>query len=242
MEGFSMSEYEILELDPWLNSSRDALEIPTDAVFLCAYECWVEIDSIVEAAFLRRLPDRDELWLLIAPSQALLSELSLGWAGRRADRASCMKLGCAVAGAPSSDESTAARRLLEALFRSRVGYGFPTDFQVGGSVEASTYEQIVADLKNELDSNADAARENESGDASEIVETARELHLNPRPTGTGPHHWLACCPETSHSLYIQSQSNEFGCGYCKRKGGPDELRAFVADRNARSSRVSPDSS
>ncbi len=33
--------------------------------------------------------------------------------------------------------------------------------------------------------------------------------------------------------HIQSATNQFGCGYCRRKGGPAELRAFVEQRETR---------
>ena len=79
--------------------------------------------------------------------------------------------------------------------------------------------------------NAAKAKQNET----EIITTARELGLNPTPAGTGPNHWHARCPQTKHNLYITASTNQFGCGWCKRKGGPDALRGFVAQRKARAS-------
>ena len=67
---------------------------------------------------------------------------------------------------------------------------------------------------------------------TEIILVARELELNPQPTGTGPDYWQATCPMTNHPLYINAAENEFGCGWCKRKGGIKELRAFVKERRA----------
>jgi hypothetical protein len=62
------------------------------------------------------------------------------------------------------------------------------------------------------------------------VLAARECQLNPRPSGTSPTAWIANCPGTNHFLMIGTQDNTFSCGWCKRRGGPEELRAFAAER------------
>jgi hypothetical protein len=63
-----------------------------------------------------------------------------------------------------------------------------------------------------------------------IVVAARELGLDPSPSGTGPWSWNARCPGTRHSLMVQAKSGDFGCGWCKKRGGVAELRAFAAER------------
>ncbi len=65
-----------------------------------------------------------------------------------------------------------------------------------------------------------------------IVVVAEELGLGPSPEGSSPSNWLCRCPETNHSLYLAGE--EFGCGYCRRKGGADELRRFVEERKGKS--------
>jgi hypothetical protein len=52
--------------------------------------------------------------------------------------------------------------------------------------------------------------------------------LHPEPAGIGPTQWDARCPVRSgHRLMITTGNDEFGCGYCRVKGGVDELRALV---------------
>jgi len=63
-----------------------------------------------------------------------------------------------------------------------------------------------------------------------ILHAARELKLNPEPSGTSPGSWQARCPATQHYLMIQAHNGEFGCGYCGWRGGVHELRKFVASR------------
>lgn len=70
------------------------------------------------------------------------------------------------------------------------------------------------------------ARDNET----EIVHVARELGLAPVPSGDGPAAWAARCPgqRGRYTLWLSAKSDQFGCPYCRVKGGVDELRAFVA--------------
>jgi hypothetical protein len=87
-------------------------------------------------------------------------------------------------------------------------------------------DSLVGRIKNEYQENRQKARERET----EIIKVARELGLSPYSTGTGPDYWQASCPRRNHRLYINAAENSFGCGWCKRKGAVEELRAFVKER------------
>lgn len=139
--------------------------------------------------------------------------------------------GCAVSAPITGDKLQACKELLLHRYRSTVGFYWPTDFIKDGMLTESMYHEIIDTIKNELDKQAEIARESKS----EIVTVARELGLGPEPTGTGPYSWRARCPKTSHPLYINTESNTFGCGWCKRKGGPGELQAFMKERRSKKS-------
>ena len=62
------------------------------------------------------------------------------------------------------------------------------------------------------------------------IRNARELSLNPRPASHTDNAWMANCPRTNHWLMISAEQKQFGCGYCRRNGGPAELHAFYNDR------------
>jgi hypothetical protein len=224
-----MAEYQIITLDPWLKNVTAETQIPSDATFLCAYGVHVGVDTIDEAAFIRRTADTDELWLAIEPDPEILDSLADGAVSIEIDLADAMQQGCAVVALNSSNQARASRALLNALFRARVGFGWPTYVIHGGAISKRSFRTLIRAIKRDLDDNARRA----SCEEAEIVVAARELRLSPEATGTGPHHWRASCPETNHGLYIQSDTNQFGCGYCRRKGGPEELRAFVVERRAR---------
>jgi len=190
-------------VDPWLKRPGSAAPVPADAVFVCEYWLDVEMWDVVESAHLRRTPSVDELWV----------------GGELGE-------GRAVVGPPRPDAETAARELFGALVRSRVGFSWPREFRKAGLLVGEAYAAVVAGIEAELDARAAEAAANET----EIVRVARELGLNPEPTGEGSTHWRARCPGTQHQLLIGAGSGQFGCGYCKVKGAVRELREFVERR------------
>jgi len=96
----------------------------------------------------------------------------------------------------------------------------------GGLLGGEELAREVADLDAGLALETLAAQEAERLNPSPILVAARELGLDPRPAGHNPAAWWANCPTgRGHSVMISSASNQFGCGYCRIKGGPEELRA-----------------
>jgi hypothetical protein len=96
--------------------------------------------------------------------------------------------------------------------------------KTGRLLVAEQFDVIVSLLEHELDTNARGAGHLAE---AEIVTTARELRLNPEPSGTSGTAWQAKCPGGHHYIMISAVKNDFGCGYCRRKGGPVELRVFA---------------
>ena len=70
---------------------------------------------------------------------------------------------------------------------------------------------------------------------SELVRIAAELGLQPVAPRSNPNRVTANCPGTHHFIMISPKAEEFGCGYCRRKGGPKELLAFYRERRGRTS-------
>ena len=198
-----MSEHPILSVDPWLKESPGAPHIPPESTFLCTYGVYVGIDTFDEQAFFRRTADRDELWLT-----------------------SFLTQGRAVVAHIAGDVRSASGALLDVLFRARGGFGSPNGLTLGGAIDADTFQRIIETIEREFEENAQEANRRKA----EIVVAARELGLGPEPTGTSSHNWRARCPGTNHRLAISSATNQFGCGYCRRKGGPGELRSFTEER------------
>lgn len=181
-------------------------ELPDDVVLVCEYDLDVLVDCIDEAAFFRRSAGTDELWLR--------NEF---YVKRQ------------VSAPTADDPAAAALRLLERSIRGTWGAQHPTRCLRPGLVTEAALMEIVATITAGYERNAEAA----ALVPGRLVEVARELGLCPEPTGTGKTHWQARCPGTGHPLYIEAAAESFGCGWCRRKGGEAELRAFVAERNRR---------
>jgi hypothetical protein len=67
--------------------------------------------------------------------------------------------------------------------------------------------------------------------SSEIVDICRRSGLSPEPTGDNETNWTARCPSGgSHSIMISTMSNQWGCGYCRRKGDAGDLLSWLKEK------------
>ena len=192
--------------DPWMKHCDDVEVIPADAEFLCSFDLDVVLDFVAESAYMRHTETCSELWI----------ENEFG-------------RGVVVSVPKTSSTNVPAVVLMDHRFRSLAGFAWPDSFHEAGLMTEAEYTAIINIIKVEREGNRDAAQKART----EIIALADELELRPEPTGTGEDQWQANCPGTNHHLFIVSSTNSFGCGYCRRKGGPDELRTFVEDRRKR---------
>ena len=62
----------------------------------------------------------------------------------------------------------------------------------------------------------------------EIIKFCESVGLNPRPEGSSPTNWYANCPSGgAHPIMISTISQEWGCGYCKKKGDLIALKDWL---------------
>jgi hypothetical protein len=120
--------------------------------------------------------------------------------------------------------------MCERFVRVRFGYAGPSGMREPGLMAAQDLEALTARIRAEWEA---AERAAEALRQAPIVRAAKELRLEPRPSGGKPTSWEANCPGTNHSLMIHAGTGEWGCGYCCRKGGEEELRKLVAGRRKR---------
>jgi hypothetical protein len=67
---------------------------------------------------------------------------------------------------------------------------------------------------------------------NELIIYCKSIGLNPEPDGSRPTNWEAnCLSGGQHRLMISTESNEWGCGYCKRKGDINSLRKWYESKN-----------
>jgi hypothetical protein len=216
------------EVTRWPHSSDHPSGLPEGCEFVCSYVNDFGIDQIDQAVFLKRTGERDELWIAAGITSPTSRKLAEGIAPHDTPLEGTMTWGLAVSRDRYGTILSASIGMLEVLVLSGIGYSWPKQHLAGGIVDGQEFDSLVARMEIQIN---DKARDAKSG-SNDIVTTATELRLNPRPSDTGPNSWTASCPGTNHPLRISAESNTFGCGWCKRTGGPDVLEQFVADRKA----------
>jgi hypothetical protein len=213
---------------------KDMQQRPAMAVFLLAHEIYFVIEHFDQAIWFNRTEDRDELWAITEEFKELrpaLAELrpdeQAGYIDNFGRHCACV---LSVPRARSFDESVID--LLSCYFGSGAGTPLGVEHMTAaGYISSAQFEllhqRVLSDgVRREREHKewSQLARENES----EIIRVARELGLHPEPAGFGPVQWYARCPAKSlHRLMITTSKDEFGCGYCRVRGGVEELRRFV---------------
>ena len=226
----SESGMQITRMDPWRKQPA-APPAAGPAIFVGRYELDVGVDTISEALFLSGGPEQwglweveprdNENWVQLVASQAtggpqtLASDLG-GWQ--------------VAAGEGLCDPHRAAMALFEALLQSRLHYAGAVGPYVAGLLSVAELEWVVSTFQLKLQRNRDEALARELARTSPILEAAMACG-DLRPAGHNPTAWMANCPcGGQHWIMISTESNQFGCGYCRRKGGPEELRRFIEDK------------
>lgn len=215
---------------------KDEQRRPVGAVFVLAHEVFEQIEHFDQVVWFNRTATHDELWAYTDTFTSLASTLTglptdthAGYIDDFSHQCACV---FSVPRSRSFDESlidlvssyfsTAAGAPCAMEHLIATGYIGPEQFEL-------LYHRMLLDdarRRREHEEWSRQARENET----EIIHVARELGLNPEPTGIGPVQWYARCPGSrGHSVMITTSNDEFGCGYCRVKGGVAELRAFVAE-------------
>ena len=104
--------------------------------------------------------------------------------------------------------------------------GEPVDVRAG-LLGKEHVEAIISSVRLEMD---EIKKENGVWREAEIVTKAAQLGLSPMASSLGVGAWIARCPGTNHTLFLQPKRNLFFCGYCRVKGGINELDEFAAQR------------
>jgi len=221
---------EILSSNVWGKDAESSAALPEDAVALCAYELFVmAILDMDQIAYIRQTARGDELWMVTEerpyenPNRASADEITkletlLLNQSRQAMRVLTMT--------HTDSIFRSGLFLLSEYFDAVCGFYSPVKFLAEGLLLRSDYEGINQRQRATIRRNQEAANKRET----KIIKVAIELGLHPQPPLLNPKLWSATCPGTKHKLFINARKNEFGCGYCCRKGGPKDLRAFVASR------------
>jgi len=220
----------VLSSNVWGKDSGSSTTLPKDSVALCAYQLLVQgIADMDQIAYLHQTACSDELWMITEetpyddPERVSVdetTELDTIFQGKPKQAMRVLTMNHARSAYNSG------MFLLSEYFDAVCGFYSPVIFLAEGLVVRSDYEEIIQRQKATIKRNQEAASKRET----EIIRVATQMGLHPQPPLLNPEIWSARCPGTGHQLYINARKNEFGCGYCCRKGGPQDLRDFAASR------------
>ncbi|MDP8269147.1 MAG: hypothetical protein P9L97_10495 [Candidatus Tenebribacter davisii] len=211
--------------DPWLKKSDSKADIPNGAKLVCAYKLDLIADCIYEVTFLVSSKTHYQLWRSGGFfSHTILKQLERGDISiNEFNEIKRLQSGIAYSFNKDFGEFISCLMMLEHLFRAYYGYENVKQIVIGGIVKRTEFDKLKDQLNRERDIIKNKAVLNET----EIVKVARELGLDPQPTGKYENIWRARCPKTKYGLYINAVKNEYKCAVTKCKGGVKELRACV---------------
>jgi hypothetical protein len=102
--------------------------------------------------------------------------------------------------------------------------GFPL-FEKSDVFTEQEFNSIVKSIKDEKYYFIEKAKENKTP----LISFLEERVLNPQPTNE-LNSWVTKCPcGGNHSIMIVTIEDEWGCGYCKRKGKLPELKSWLQE-------------
>ncbi len=67
----------------------------------------------------------------------------------------------------------------------------------------------------------------EKASNNELILFLTQQGLSPIPTYSDGTNWYATCPnQRKHSMMVNTHSNQWGCGYCRKKGNLNDLKEW----------------
>ena len=130
---------------------------------------------------------------------------------------------------PKNDLKDFVKNFLLEYFVATRHFFSPGDITEAGYLKKGEVREIIKKFKERTK----RKKLSDLKDPNGILKIAENLGLYPRHDGGETANCIANCPGTHHFLMISPSSGEWGCGWCKRKGGPDDLKRFVKERKER---------
>ena len=219
------------QIDLW---GKKKAQLPDSAVPVLVHQVFCQIEWFDQIIWFNRTQERDELWVFTDFCTNLEARLL---AQRSLDRTDCLlafgqKVSCTISVPRSGSFDESLLGLLSVFFTTPAGAIASVDRVIAAAYINKAHVRTLLSCidgyrerkRVQSEEYSRQARENET----EIIHVARELGLNPEPAGIGPIQWNARCPGArGHQIMITTSDDQFGCGYCRVRGGVEELRKFA---------------
>ena len=138
-----------------------------------------------------------------------------------------------ISGGVQSDILTS--EIINALIRARWPHEIAGECLRDGLITRGRWQAALDAFNAERTLHQGESNRRVSEKPSAVINAAKLLGLHPEPTGQHPDKWQASCPGTNHPIFISAEQDKWFCGWCKRKGGPEELEAFCHERQRKAS-------
>jgi hypothetical protein len=227
----SRCNVETAEFDLW---GKKTAQLPVSAIPVLVHEVFCQVEWFDQIIWFNRTAERDELWVFTDFCTNVHARLMARKPINRADAllAFGQKVPCAISVPRSGSLDESLVGLLSIFFSTAAGAVAGIERIIATAYINKTHVRLILKCidsyrerkRLESEEYSRQARDNET----EIIHVARALGLNPEPAGIGPVQWHARCPNAGHRLMITTTRDQFGCGYCRVKGGVQELRTLAA--------------
>lgn len=236
-----MSEFEFTNQDFYLKQ-KIRKRTAAAADLLLSHQTQISMfDSFEYHVFLESHGTRHHVWQIV----------DFGLPQRRRKPFSAAEHWAAILSGERQDPTLAAGRLfsisgeerseeliseiINALLRARWPYEIVGECLREGLIGRSRWQAALDTFDAEHKSHNAESRRRVAEKPAAVITAARLLGLHPEPTGEHPDKWRASCPGTNHPIFISAEQDKWFCGWCKRKGGPQELDAFTRERRRKAS-------
>ena len=86
------------------------------------------------------------------------------------------------------------------------------------------FDEVINGIIDKKKNFQETALKNET----ELIAFLRKNKLNPKPSGNNSNSWIAKCPsEGNHFIQVVTTKDEWGCGYCNKKGTITEMKKWL---------------
>lgn len=200
----------------WGKEKYPGLRVPDEAILICCH--WVTIRALVdvdEYLYLHKTDTHDELWC-VSEIEPVLGQAKDPERIRNTEALLLLAI-------PRDEEVNPEIYFVNELLRARWGYVYPNQVVLEGLIGSNRYDEIMESISRDIKQNQTLS----NGEKSKIIKMAIQLGLNPVPPTIKPHIWQATCPGTNHRLLLNEKTEEFGCGYCRKKGDHIALKDLI---------------
>ena len=107
-------------------------------------------------------------------------------------------------------------------------FGEP-EFVQSNIFSKESFDTMLQQATRLIDEKYDLAVKSSADNA--LIKYCQSIGLSPEPEGSSPTNWQAkCVSGGQHNLMISTISNEWGCGYCRRKGDLHSLKEWYESK------------